>query len=86
MRLYVKIYCQKYQKKKREEKSSTGNEFPVTFGACKDDVHPDSHRFRRGRHQMVETLVGFHGKRQMGVGRFHVVQMVQVDFFDCLFV
>lgn len=34
---------------------------------------------------MIETFVGFYGESQMGIGRFHVVQMVQVDFFNSLF-
>lgn len=59
-------------------------ELLVAFGAREDDVDPDAHRFRAGRHQVVGALARLDAKRQLRIGRPHRLQMVDVHFLDSL--
>lgn len=45
----------------------SAHELRVAFGARHDDIHPDPHGFRGGRHHVVEAVVGLHTEGQRWV-------------------
>lgn len=64
--------------------SGTDLKFSVSFSTSEDDVHPYSHSLWGGRHEVVMSFVGFHDERELWVGGFDAVEVIQVHFFDSL--
>ena len=59
-------------------------ELLVALGAGEDDVDPDAHGLGAGRHQVVGALARLDAERQLGIGRTHRLQVVDVHLLDGL--
>ena len=60
------------------------HELLVSLGAGEDDVDPDPHGLRAGRHEVECPLGGLDAEGDLGVGRPHRVQVVHVHVLDRL--
>jgi hypothetical protein len=58
--------------------------FLISFSTSENHVHPDSHSFWTGCHQVVHPLICLHYKRYLRIWRLHRVQMVHVHFLNGL--
>ena len=59
-------------------------EFLISFRSRKNDIDPYSHGFWSGSHKVIGSICSFHAKFHFCIGRFDMIQMINVDFFDRL--
>ena len=56
----------------------------ITFCSSKNNINPNSHRFRRRCHEKVGPFSRFHAECHFGIGGFDMIQMVNINLFNGL--